>query len=249
MLLSGWLDGPLMDVHPEFDLHVGRAGVALDRGDVELLRAVDRTGSLNAATDALGRSYAHAQRRVVELEGAFGELVDRQRGGPDGGGSELTGTARDLLSTFDRLNTTVRGVAENAESVLTGRVVDRDGELATVETAPGEVRALVPVSADRVQLSVRADAVTLTDPADAPVAGGTSARNTFPGTVDGVETGERIASVGVDIGAAEPVIAVVTADSRKMLGLEVGRAIVVSFKATATRGVPAGPDGGRTPGA
>ncbi|MGQ4555162.1 TOBE domain-containing protein [Halobellus sp. GM3] len=225
-----------MDVRPSFDTYIGSDGVTLDARDVALLRAIDREGSLNNAADGLGRSYAHAQRRIVELESAFGPLVERRRGGPDGGGSELTELAGELLAAFERTRRGYEGVADIAETVLRGTVVDREGELATVETAAGTVRALVPGDGD-VQLSLRADAVTLTDPDDTPVPEHTSARNRFPGTVVAIDTGDRIARIAVDIGAEEPLLALVTEDSRGKLGLEPGSDVVASFKATATRGI------------
>ena len=223
---------------PQFDAYIGSDGVTLDGSDVELLRAIDRAGSLNTAAAELGRSYAHAQRRVVELEEAFGSLVERQRGGSGGGGSTLTETADDLLAAFERTRTGFEGVAGVAETVLTGPITGREGELVTVETDAGPVRALVPDGDGVVQLSIRADAVTLTDPDDTPVPEHTSARNRFPGTIRGIEAGERIARVAVDIGVDDPLLALVTEDSREKLGLTVGSDVVASFKATATRGTP-----------
>jgi molybdate transport system regulatory protein len=58
------------------------------------------------------------------------------------------------------------------------------------------------------------------------------------GTVRAVETGERVARVAVDIGIDDPLLALVTEDSRETLGLAVGTEVVASFKATATRGTP-----------
>ncbi len=227
-----------IDVRTEFDAYIGSDDVTLDVRDVSLLRAIDDEGSLNAASDALGRSYAHAQRRIVELEEAFGSLVERHRGGTEGGGSELTETAEAVLAAFDRAQTSFAGVAEVTETVLSGTVVDRDGELATVETAAGRLRALVPPVGDgSVQVTVRADAVTLHRSTDAPVPEDTSARNQFAGTVRGIEGGQQVARVAVDIGAEEPILALVTGDSRETLALAEGREVVVSFKATATRGV------------
>lgn len=223
---------------PQFDAYIRNDGVTLDASDVDLLRAIDRAGSLNTAAADLGRSYAHAQRRVVELEEAFGPLVERRRGGSGGGGSTLTETAADLLAAFERTRTGFEGVARVAETVLTGPIVGREGELVTVGTAAGPVRALVPDGDGVVQLSIRADAVTLTDPEDTPVPEHTSARNRFPGTVQGVEPGERIARISVDIGTDDPLLALVTEDSRGKLGLDVGSDVVASFKATATRGTP-----------
>lgn len=222
--------------HPSFDAYIRSDGVTLDAGDVDLLRAIDREGSLNNAATALGRSYAHAQRRIVELEEAFGPLTERHRGGSGGGGSELTGTAIDLLAAFERTRTSFEGVADIAETVLIGDVVDTDGELVTVETDAGPVYALAPGADGTVQLSIRADAVTLTTPDDTPVPEHTSARNRFAGTVRGVESGERIARVAVDIGTEEPLLALVTEDSRAKLELETDRDVIASFKATATRG-------------
>lgn len=226
-----------MDTQSTFDAYLSAGDVTLGARDVELLRAIDREGSLNNAAETLSRSYAHAQRRIVELEEAFGSLVERRRGGAGGGGSELTDNARDLLAAFARTRSSFEGVADIAETVLSGDIVDRDGELVTVETGAGHVRALVPDGSGAVELSIRADAVTLTDPEDTPVPEHTSARNRFSGTVCEVEMGERIARIAVDIGGNQPILALVTEDSREKLGLEPGHDVVVSFKATATRGV------------
>src|SRR5699024_8359588 len=106
--------------------------------------------------------------RVVELEEAFGPLVVRERGGSGGGGSTLTDGARDLLAAFERLTAEFTGVAEVEETVLDGTVVERDGELATVETTARTVRAIVPTGSRRVRLAIRADAVTLHTPGALP---------------------------------------------------------------------------------
>ncbi|WP_267640917.1 TOBE domain-containing protein [Haloarchaeobius amylolyticus] len=223
----------------EGDFEAGlRAGdVTFGAEDARLLRAIDDAGSLNRAADDLGRSYARSLARLQSLEEAFGSLVERTRGGSGGGGSQLTPRARDLLARFQRLSAEFAGVAEAEQTVLDGRVVARDGELGTVETAVGQVRALVPPGATDVQVWLRADAVTLHEPADAPPAGGTSARNRFEGTVEHVEAGEAVATVTVDVGADAPLSALVTMDSVDRLGLEPGAAVVVTAKATATRAV------------
>ena len=123
-----------------FDTYLAAEGVALDDRDVALLEAVADSGSLNRAATELGRSYARVQRRVVELEAAFGPLVERTRGGAGGGGSHLTDEARDLLARFERMRAAVSSVAEVEETVLAGTVRDREGELAAVETDAGTSR-------------------------------------------------------------------------------------------------------------
>ncbi|WP_435319590.1 TOBE domain-containing protein [Haloarchaeobius sp. TZWSO28] len=221
----------------DFEAGLRSGDVTFGADDATLLWAIDDAGSLNRAADDLGRSYARALARLQTLEETFGSLVERTRGGSGGGGSQLTPHARELLARFQRLSAEFAGVAEADETVLDGSVVDRDGELGTVETAAGRVRALVPPDATAVQVWLRADAVTLHEPADAPAAGGTSARNRFEGTVSEVDTGQAIATVTVDVGAESPLSALVTMDSVARLGLEAGTPVVVTAKATATRAV------------
>jgi molybdate transport system regulatory protein len=227
-----------MNTTAEFDAHIGAEGTVFGARDAALLRAVDEHGSLNRAAEALERSFSHAQQRIVELEDAFGPLVERRRGGPGGGGSELTDEARTLLARFDLLRADFSGVAEATRTVLAGTVTDRDGELVTVETAAGTVTALASANGTDVEVSVRADMVTLTAPDDAPEPTGTSARNTFAGRAVGIESGETVARVAVDVGADDPLRALLTHASVETLGLAPGSEVVASFKATATHVIP-----------
>ena len=228
-----------MDGVPNAAVRIEADGVVFEDRDAALLRAVDEHGSLNAAATALERSFAHAQRRVVALEEAFGSLVERRRGGAGGGGSELTAGARDLLARFDRLSAEFSGVADATLSVFTGEVRSRDGELAVVDVAPGRVLALVPREVregTEVEVSVRADAVTVELPDESPAPDATSARNRFEGRVAEVVHGEAIGRVSVAVGD-ERLVALLTTDSIDRMALEAGDDVVVSFKATATRAI------------
>ena len=220
-----------------FDAQLRADDVSFDARDADLLRAVDAAGSLNAAATELGRSYARAHERLTALETAFGPLVERTRGGSGGGGSELTDDARALLERFDRLRAGFESVAGVAETVVSGTVRDRDGELAVVATEAGDVQALVPPGVEAVSLTLRADAVTLHAPGESPAADATSARNRLRGTVTTVDRGTSVARVAVDVGLATPLIALITTDSADRLELAPDRAVVASFKATATRGI------------
>lgn len=223
---------------PGFDARLRGGEVEFDGRDAALLRAIGEHGSLNAATGALGRSYSRAHSRLTALEEAFGPLVERTRGGPGGGGSRLTDGARALLARFDRLREAFSGVAAATETVYEGRIRKRDGELATVETPIGTLRVLAPHDAESVQVTLRADAVTLNVPDDAPAAGGTSARNRLEGRVVDVRHGESVAQVDVDVGGDDPLAVLVTAESVERMSLAPGVPVVVTFKATATRATP-----------
>jgi molybdate transport system regulatory protein len=220
---------------PSFEAQLREGEVAFTARDAALLEAIREQGSLNKAAAELGRSYSRCQKRVKTLEGAFGTLVERTRGGAGGGGSRVTEAGEALLERFERLETGYAAVAEVSETVLSGRVTDRDGEIAEIETDAGPIRALVPPGVTDVKVGVRADAVTLHEPKDAPRAGGTSARNRFAGTVESVTTGENVHQVAVDIGAGTPIAALVTETSRERLDLRPGSDVVVTFKATAAR--------------
>ncbi|GAD52774.1 DNA-binding domain of ModE / Molybdate-binding domain of ModE [Halarchaeum acidiphilum MH1-52-1] len=227
-----------MDADAGFDARLHGDDVAFGARDAALLRAIDDAGSLNAASERLGRSYSRAHERLGALEDAFGPLVERTRGGPSGGGTTLTEEARTLLARFERLRTGYAATAETTAAVLDGTVTERTGELGVVDTDAGEIRALVPPDADRVEVSVRADAVTLHDPDATPTADATSARNRFEGVVTAVESGDAVARVVVDVGADTPLDALLTTDSVERLAVEPGRRVVASFKATATRATP-----------
>jgi len=222
-----------------FEAHLRVGGVTFDDKDAALLRAVDDHRSLNAAADALGRSYSRAHDRVTDLESSVGPLVDRRRGGADGGGSELTANARELLARFTRLQAALDGTASAEEVVLEGTVVDREGELATVETPAGRIRALLFEAAEEVQVTFRADAVTLHAPEAVPPTVGTSARNRFRGTVTAVEESEAIAYLSVAVQGDVGLRVLVTRRSLETLELRKGVDVVATFKATATRATPA----------
>ncbi|NUE01934.1 TOBE domain-containing protein [Halorubraceae archaeon YAN] len=219
----------------EATLSIGDATVTAK--DIELLRAIDRTGSLSAAAASLGRSYAHLQRRVVELESEIGSLTTRQRGGADGGGTALTDRAHQLCARFDRLHAELTGVTTVDESVFHGTVTVRSGQIGTVETDIGPIRALVPeTERTRVRVGVRSDAVVLDTPDGAANENETSRRNSYDGKVSSVDTQDGIVRIGVSINGHE-LRALLTAESCTRLDLAVGDPVCASFKATAARAV------------
>ncbi|QFU83990.1 TOBE domain-containing protein [Natronorubrum aibiense] len=226
-----------MTIEKEYSTELAVDDITIERRDIEMLDAIDRYGSMHKAADQLGRSYARLQNRIVEIEAAVGPITERKRGGSGGGGTVLTQTARELRRQFDRHEAELDGVARVTESVFPGTVQDRTGELATVETAIGTILALVPDDAHEVQITVRSDAVVLTDPDETPRADDTSLRNQFTGPVVDLESGDAITRVTIELGADSELSALVTDTSARRLGLELGDPITASFKATAARAI------------
>lgn len=226
-----------MAIEKEYTTKLVVDDVTIDQRDIEMLDAIDQYGSLHKAADELGRSYAWLQRRIVEIEDAVGEITERRRGGSGGGGTELTQTARELRQQFDRHKNELDGVAQATESIFTGTVQERTGELATVETAVGPIVALVPENATDVQIVVRSDAVVLSDAEESLRADETSLRNQLTGIVKEVASGNAITRVTIQIDGTVDLQALITKASSDRLEIETGQPISVSFKATAARGI------------
>ncbi|TKX75904.1 LysR family transcriptional regulator [Halorubrum sp. GN11_10-6_MGM] len=240
-------------------------GVEFDGRDAALLRAVDAAGSVAGAASELGRSRARALSRIETLEGSYGTLVERRRGGEGGGGSRLTASGRDLLDRYDRLQAVLAATASVPETVLRGTVAAIHGELAVVDTAVGELSGLhgvgeiggsggeSPAVGDAVQVRIGADAVTVNEAAGAVDPDATSARNALAGRIVEIDAGETVstARIAVDTDGSEDdadgaetapqtvtVAALLTAESIERLGLEPGNQVSIRWKATATRLVP-----------
>lgn len=221
-----------------FEPHLAFEETTITGRDIEMLRAIAQHGSMSAAADSLGRSYPHLQRRVVELEETVGQLTERIRGGQDGGGTRLTAEARDLIRQFERLQVELSGVTSVPESIIAGEVTEQNGELATVQTAAGEIMARVPMGATSVEIAVRADAVVLMDP-ESPSTGHTSLRNQLSGVVSDLQIAEGTATVAVRIAEGVTITSIVTEESVDRLALTEGAAIVAAFKSTAARAIDA----------
>lgn len=223
-----------MTLREGFEPHLAIGETTVTGRDIEMLRAIDRCGSMNGAADDLGRSYPHLQRRVVELEEAIGSLTRRARGGTDGGGTRLTDGARDLIRRFERLRVELTGITTVPESTIGGTVVEQSGDLATVRTAAGELSARVPAGASEVSVAVRADAVVLMAP-DSPSRGHTSLRNQLAGVVRRIDVEGAIATVTVGVADCVAIQSVVTETSVDRLGLAAGDEVIAAFKTTAAR--------------
>jgi molybdate transport system regulatory protein len=70
-------------------------------GKIALLEGVERTGSIAAAGRELGMSYRRAWLLIDSLSGMFAEpVIVTTAGGSHGGGSQLTGLGRELVTAF-----------------------------------------------------------------------------------------------------------------------------------------------------
>ena len=79
--------------------------IAIGPGKADLLRAVAETGSISAAAREMRMSYRRAWLLVHTMNSCFAEpLVDAVKGGPTGGGAELTAIGEEVLAIYDEIS-------------------------------------------------------------------------------------------------------------------------------------------------
>lgn len=83
------------------------------RGRRFLLKAIDKYGSINQAAKEINISYRKAWSYIKAMEDRLGiRLVERQVGGRNGGGAQLTEEARDFLKRYETLEEGVREMVD-----------------------------------------------------------------------------------------------------------------------------------------
>lgn len=71
-------------------------------GPHQLLQLVEETGSLLGACQRMGISYSKGRKIIQTMEKEMGqEIISTKQGGKDGGGSELTDLAKNLIEAYD----------------------------------------------------------------------------------------------------------------------------------------------------
>lgn len=84
-------------------------------GKWKILKAIQEHGSLKAATESLGITYRRTWGDLKEIEEQLGfPLLEKSRGGKDGGQSLLSSQGLKLVEAFDNLHKEVGDVMEKA---------------------------------------------------------------------------------------------------------------------------------------
>jgi molybdate transport system regulatory protein len=89
-------------MEPCFNLWIEHRGVVvLSEWRVNLLEAIEATGSISAAAEKMEVTYHRAWEKVHEMEKGLGaKLIDAQTGGVGGGGATLTAKGTELIKKF-----------------------------------------------------------------------------------------------------------------------------------------------------
>ncbi len=95
--------------------------IAVGPGKIDLLEALDATGSITAAAKSLGMSYRRAWLLIDELNRSLRTpAVATAAGGAQGGGSVLTDDGRRLVQLYRQIEATAQKAAAVEIEALKG---------------------------------------------------------------------------------------------------------------------------------
>ncbi|HEY2256465.1 MAG TPA: ModE family transcriptional regulator [Variovorax sp.] len=94
--------------------------VAIGPGKIQLLEAIEQTGSLTAAAKQIDMSYRRAWLLINELNGALkSPAVESAKGGEHGGGSVLTSVGKRLVREYRSIESAAAAACRSEISALT----------------------------------------------------------------------------------------------------------------------------------
>ena len=120
----------MANLHPEFfiRLYFSEAEM-MGPGKAALLEGIVATGSISAAGREMGMSYKRAWMLVDAMNTMFRDpLVRSTRGGPRGGGAELTETGRRVLDLFRQIEVDAISINGARVNELKGFLADGAGQ-------------------------------------------------------------------------------------------------------------------------
>ncbi len=110
----------------------------LGKGGAEILRGIKKYGSLSKTSKALGMSYRFTWKYITRMEKALGSrIVERERGGKEGGGARLTELGERLLKMYEERVEDFLNYTESMEAI--GRIETRDNERFIVIKLPTDI--------------------------------------------------------------------------------------------------------------
>ncbi len=97
----------------------------LGDGKWQILRAIEETGSLKAACEKLELTYRRTWGDLKKIEEMLGfPLLEKSRGGKEGGMSQLSPQGKKLVAAFDEFHRQVDPTIRNAFDDFRQKLVD-----------------------------------------------------------------------------------------------------------------------------
>jgi len=98
-----------------YRIWIDHKGKVFGDGPQEILKGVEKTGSLHQVAAQMGMSYSKAWKRIREIEQRLGfPLLERRVGGQSGGGSRITPQAKELMLCYARFQREAKVAIERA---------------------------------------------------------------------------------------------------------------------------------------
>ena len=117
----------LSDIHLHYKIWMSdyeNKGILGD-GKWQILKLIENKGSIKAACDELGYTYRRTWGNLKKIEQFFGfPLLEKQRGGSDGGRTLLTPEGKKLVQAFDNFHASVDEVIEKGFERFVRDLVD-----------------------------------------------------------------------------------------------------------------------------
>lgn len=106
-------------IHFQVNLSVGKGGRNITFENIQLLRMIDSTGSIQDGCAAMNMSYTKGWNLINQMEKELGlNLIIRSSGGTKGGGSTLTQSGKILVSSFLRAQEILQNSADQISKDL-----------------------------------------------------------------------------------------------------------------------------------
>jgi molybdate transport repressor ModE-like protein len=104
----------------QFKVWVEKDGeVVLSSAREQLLKEIEKEGSINKAAKKLGISYKKAWLLIKNMEDRLGfPILEKKRGGKEGGGSKLTAEGKKLLENYRNIIKSFTETKNDLEKVI-----------------------------------------------------------------------------------------------------------------------------------
>lgn len=140
-------------MEPEIKLWLQKGEESIGgEGRIKLLEEIKEENSLKKAAEQLGMSYRHAWGIIKELEEKLGqEVIESEKGGSQGGGSNLTEKGLKLINKYRWMNQSIQETIkketfwENMSTKISARN-NLEGKIEDIET--GEVGAKIEIKVE-----------------------------------------------------------------------------------------------------
>ncbi|MCS7280796.1 MAG: LysR family transcriptional regulator [Desulfobacterota bacterium] len=110
-----------------YRIWLDEGGKAFGEGPYNLLKHVEKTGSLSKAAKNMGISYRKAWQIIDNCEQRLGfKLLERKSGGKRGGGSSVTEKGKAFLIRYEKFREEVKNLVEEAFQRHFGSTLKKD---------------------------------------------------------------------------------------------------------------------------